>query len=217
MGVQPFFQLVKKSVNIPMSTKVRIWRDLASSTVKSPTTPKKGGDEGIPTPPPDDDANSAEPLPKLFMDASEFTAMSDGVERVRIEMADESNNQKYNGKSTIRILGVNMDETLIIEEQKATGKEEYISDETISRNGVSTQLKKTGTMIKTTKSGADSGRASPAPSGPVTRGRAHKSTTMGNVGLQNMGNTCYMNSALQCIRSVEELTRYFLSTLTADT
>ena len=32
----------------------------------------------------------------------------------------------------------------------------------------------------------------------------------GRVGLNNMGNTCYLNSALQCLSNTEDLTKYFL-------
>ena len=32
----------------------------------------------------------------------------------------------------------------------------------------------------------------------------------GVVGLQNIGNTCYMNSGLQCLSNTPELTKYFL-------
>lgn len=33
---------------------------------------------------------------------------------------------------------------------------------------------------------------------------------MGLVGLMNLGNTCYMNSALQCLSNMSELTAHFL-------
>ena len=37
-----------------------------------------------------------------------------------------------------------------------------------------------------------------------------KDSKQGKTGLQNLGNTCYMNSSIQCLSNVFELTSYFL-------
>jgi ubiquitin carboxyl-terminal hydrolase 4/11/15 len=41
--------------------------------------------------------------------------------------------------------------------------------------------------------------------------KLNEDSRRGVVGLRNLGNTCFMNSGLQCISHVTELTDYFLS------
>jgi len=38
----------------------------------------------------------------------------------------------------------------------------------------------------------------------------NENSRKGLVGLQNMGNTCYLNSSIQCLSNTYELTHYFL-------
>ncbi|GAA5827452.1 hypothetical protein JCM11251_003818 [Rhodosporidiobolus azoricus] len=44
-----------------------------------------------------------------------------------------------------------------------------------------------------------------------SRGEVGGGRTRGLVGLQNLGNTCFMNSAIQCMSNTKELQEYFLS------
>lgn len=61
--------------------------------------------------------------------------------------------------------------------------------------------------------GAGGGPAAGAPSGG--RDDASAAMRMGHCGLRNLGNTCFMNSALQCLSHAEPLTRYFLKSVGA--
>lgn len=189
---QAFLARAKKAAGIPLSTKVKIFKELDASKLSGDLPSTAQSD--IPSPP---TSRNPSPSPltssKLVIDNSTFSKWTVGVNIEPIDAQDHTANVKYNGSSTLEILGLIANQTLVLEEQQrgATGGE-FVSEKKQKKN-----------------SQAES--TSPAPSGPVTRGRTQKNgKARGTIGLTNLGNTCYMNSALQCISRVEELAVYFL-------
>lgn len=205
---------VKGLASIDIETKVRVWRILGGLS---------GGTSGIITPAA---SRSASPAPganivpnagnSLVLDVNAFSSLQHGAQRELLEEAkDNTANEKYNGSSTLALAGLVRDEVVVLEEQiggPAGG--EWVSDASRhagNRLGVNVGGNKGALQDKLKgKNNMASGRSSPAP-GMMTRGRQRKDgKPRGITGLSNLGNTCYMNSALQCVRSVEELTQYFL-------
>ena len=217
---QKFLKRAKVAANIDMKTKVRVWRVLGglggNNSPAGMLTPAQSR-SASPAP---NVASPVDPGQKLVLDVNTFVALQDGSQRELLEAKDQTMNEKYNGRSTVEFAGLSQDEVVVLEEQiggPAGG--EWVSDVASSQStrllGVPISITKNGsTSVSSTlrpKANSGSGRTSPAPGGMMTRGRAQKNgRTRGTVGLGNLGNTCYMNSALQCVRSVEELTNYFL-------
>jgi ubiquitin carboxyl-terminal hydrolase 4/11/15 len=200
---QDFLRRAKDAAAIHMTTKVRVWHllDPADVIVDTPKTVQSA----VPSPPASREASPAKiGNNKLVVPQESFKKMEIGKELEDKDVDDQTNNPKYNGNRTMAVAGFFRDMTMLLEEQlggPAGG--EFQSD---------SKARVTKLLNTKSTSGASSGRTSPVPSGMMTRGRTRKDgKTRGTVGLSNLGNTCYMNSALQCIRSVEELAVYFLS------
>ncbi|CAO1603348.1 hypothetical protein XANCAGTX0491_006936 [Xanthoria calcicola] len=214
---QSFLKDAKRGARINIKTKVRVWRILVGLSNEAQS--------GMITP-----AQSRSSSPALntvatptagnhlILDVSTFAELQTGSERELIEAKDETANENYNSHATLDTVGLGQDSVIVLEEQiggPAGG--EWVAEAAINKAkayGVPLSITKSGnTKVQNNlKTQPNSSRAvSPASGGMMTRGRARKDgRTRGTVGLSNLGNTCYMNSALQCIRSCEELSMYFL-------
>ncbi|KAI3544133.1 ubiquitin carboxyl-terminal hydrolase [Colletotrichum abscissum] len=204
----PFYKELKELTGVPLDRKMRVWQltqqpEAQESSPRSALTPPD-------SPNPDKDGESSSgPWQRMLVEVPSFTKVNGGDRQV-VSAVDHTTNPNYNGNSPLSVHGLMQDMTLVIDEEIA--KNAWVS--TYFKNGKNDKVlasRGSATSLKATSSG----RSSPAPQGPVTRGRTQQKKKpgrgLGAVGLQNLGNTCYMNSALQCVRSVEELTKYFLT------
>ncbi|TQS37091.1 hypothetical protein Golomagni_02447 [Golovinomyces magnicellulatus] len=211
-----FLKLVKSSTMVDLQTRIRVWRlpglkpaipPLAHVVNSTPPPSRPGSPTSTTTVSP---LESLESWNKLLLDVSKFLELEVSIARELIEVDDVSIDSKYNGSRDLSMVGLGQDQIIVLEEYTDANKT-WISD-TNSKNGkfTSATTARSKTSIKTHT--ASSHKTQARSGALMTRGRAQKSgRTPGTVGLSNLGNTCYMNSALQCIRAVEELTKYFLA------
>jgi ubiquitin carboxyl-terminal hydrolase 4/11/15 len=201
-----FVEAAKKAAGIDLNNKVRIWRILTPAPTDQPQAPQPSG---ILTP--DASPRNGSPIapaptqrPTLVMAVDDFNALTFGSERELVTGKDEAANETFNDSLTLADAGLTQDQIIVLEEHDDKG--EYIAETTKTAS-----KSKTGVLAgKGLQSNPNSGRSTPT-GGPITRGRKRNGKVRGHVGLTNLGNTCYMNSALQCLRSVEELSMYFLN------
>lgn len=215
-GYHNFLKQAKQLAGVATDKKVRVWRLLQTI----PATEPGSEPSGIKTPP-DSPGRDPEILagppsipgawPEMLVDVDTFLKLEKDVDRGLVDAEDTTTNANYNGKKSLALVGLAVDQTLVLDEQ--IDRDAHVSTyrgSAIKDKGLTTRDNSNSLVALR---GSGSGRNSPAPQGALTRGRAQQKSgrTLGCVGLQNLGNTCYMNSALQCVRSVEELTKYFLT------
>jgi ubiquitin carboxyl-terminal hydrolase 4/11/15 len=209
---QKWLKEAKKETGIDKSTKVRVWKiagSIPSANASTVTTPAVSRTVS-PAPPSGLLATSKH----LNVDPNAFLSLAEGTERELLDeqIKDQTDNPKYNGTMNLRMAGLAGTDVIILEEQ--VGKNGKWASEVLEKklkaNGLSVEKPKKDLSTLVAKSPLSSGRSTPAQETKPERGRP-RGPPMGKTGLDNLGNTCYMNAATQCLRNVEELTYYFLS------
>lgn len=212
-----FLKDIKVATGVELSRKTRIWRVprlqpaaepvATAANAATPPSSRPGSPDGGATVQPIVQAPQ-DSWTQMFLDVPSLCVLARGTERELVDFPDHSANANYNGNMTLGMAGLGEDQTIVLDE--CLKDHSFVSNyvQKNDKNNTATSNR----SLAPTNSQTNSGRTSPVPSGPMTRGRAQKvGKPQGAVGLSNLGNTCYMNSALQCVRSVEELTKYFLS------
>ena len=213
---QDFLRRAKAAAKIELRTKVRVWKVIEMQPAGMPTP-----ENSAPTTPDPYLATVTDEL-KLVISRTELETSTSVSRKEALDVGDETANEKYNGSVTVGAIGMEAVQTLILEEILSAGQSKPLSPAS------STNLERsTGVASADVARGnpnAIAGKAVASGAGKLvgkptqqqtsslyTQGRlSRKGKIRGSVGLANLGNTCYMNSALQCLRSVEELTSYFL-------
>ncbi|KAI5924835.1 hypothetical protein F4810DRAFT_96440 [Camillea tinctor] len=202
---QTFLKQAKKVARIDLNQRIRAWsvpqtpKPITGATgLTPPTSPEPGQDEG----------SMSGPWDHLLLDVEAFLALERGPERDLVDFGDRSHESSFESSQTLGSLSLLMDQSIVLDPHESGS--DWTSNFTTSK--ATTGLPNRNSSVSLTVQNRNkSGRTSPA-QGPLTRGRTNRTgRTPGCVGLGNMGNTCYMNAALQCVRSVEELTKYFLA------
>ncbi|KAI9711114.1 MAG: CSN-associated deubiquitinating enzyme Ubp12 [Chrysothrix sp. TS-e1954] len=213
-GVQKFLRRAKIALEINMARKVRVW-----DIVETPVA--ETGRAGMPTPM---SSRSTSPMPQvatrppsyLEVDMGAFTSMVEGTERQLVDVKDHTADDNYNGHANLALIGFSETPRLVLEEQLGNGQNtSFATAKPVEKKSAGVARlapsSSSGSVADRSAKSVNGGeRNSPEPNRMVTRSRAG-AAKHATVGLQNLGNTCYMNSALQCIRSVKELSLYFLA------
>ncbi|KAI1819297.1 hypothetical protein F4861DRAFT_527559 [Xylaria intraflava] len=208
MRFQSFLKQAKAMVKIDLTQRVRGWQ-VPNASVPYPTDTTAPSSSASPAQP-EPSADSQAVWDHLLVEVTSFTKLERESERLLISFSDMTNNaKKPESVQTLRSLGIAKDQPIVLDphEEGSQWTSNFVPSDTTA---LPTRSSST-TALTAQNQASRSGQTSPIPAGPITRGRATKSgKALGCVGLTNLGNTCYMNAALQCLRSVEELTKYFL-------